>query len=235
MSNDKNKCFTCPNRENGIFCGIDSLSLEKIGQHKIVNDYKKGSTIFYQGNPPFGIYCISKGKVKLTKVGNDSKESIVRIAKNGDIFGHRSVFSHENYTSTATTIEDSVICFIDKKFIFEFILTNPQVSINLLHKLSLEMGLAEKISTSMAQKNVRQRLAEVLFYLQENFGCQESNRHKLDIRLTREELASMIGTAVETVIRVVSDFKNADLIDEKDKHLYILDIAGLKKIIDSDN
>ena len=235
ISNDKKKCSTCPNRENGIFCGIDSLSLESIGQHKIVNDYKKSSTIFYQGNPPFGIYCVLKGKVKLTKVGNDGKESIVRIAKNGDVLGHRSLFSHENYTSTATTIEDSVICFIDKKFIFELIQTNPQISINLLHKLSLEMGLAEKISTSMAQKNVRQRLAEVLLYLQENFGTQELNRHKLDIRLTREELASMIGTAVETVIRVVSDFKNANLIDEEEKHLYILNVEGLRRIIDSDN
>jgi CRP-like cAMP-binding protein len=89
MSNDKNKCFTCPNRENGIFCGIDTLSLEKIGQHNVVNDYKKGSTLFYQGSPRFGI----------TKVGNDGKESIVRIAKNGDVLGDRSVFSHENYTS----------------------------------------------------------------------------------------------------------------------------------------
>lgn len=235
MTKDKNKCSDCPSRGNGIFCGIDSLSLDALSSSKIVNEYKKGSTIFYQGNPPFGIYCVSKGKVKLTKVGNDGKESIVRIAKPGDVLGHRSLFSQENYTSTATTIEDCSICFIDKKYIFELIQNKPSVAIGLLHKLSQEMGLAERISTSMAQKSVRQRLAEVLLYLHNNFGIVENNKSKLDIRLTREELASMIGTAVETVIRVISDFKESSIIDEEDRHLCILDIESLEKIVNSDN
>lgn len=89
-------CENCQSKDKGIFCELEQIALDDVGKHKVMNTYKKGHTLFFQGNPPFGLYCISNGKIKVSKVGNDGKESIVRIAAAGDVLGHRSLFSEEN-------------------------------------------------------------------------------------------------------------------------------------------
>ncbi len=216
-------CEKCTNKEKSVFCGLEDAPLSSISHNKVMNNYKKGHTIFFQGNPPFGLFCINEGKVKIAKIGNDGKESIIRIAGPGDVLGHRSLFSRENYTATATVIEDASVCFIDKKFIYKVLHDEPSLAINMIQKLSREMGIAEARSTSMVQKNVCERLAELLLSLMKAYGVQEEGRWRLNIKLTREEIASIIGTANETVIRFISDFKHEGLIEQEGKTLYILD------------
>lgn len=114
-------CEDCPSRGNGVFCGLEGAELSEISQHKVTNLYKKGQTLFVQGNHPFGLYCISSGNIKVTKTGPDGKESIVRIVTGGDVIGHRSLFTEEYYKATATAMEDSRVCFLDKKFIMKVI------------------------------------------------------------------------------------------------------------------
>lgn len=216
-------CEHCLNKHNSVFCGLEKISLAEVSKNKIINNYKKGHTIFFQGNPPFGLFCINSGKVKISKMGNDGKESIVRIAGPGDVLGHRSLFGKENYKATATVIEDASVCFIDKKFIYELLNAEPTLAIKLIEKLSKEMGEAETRTASMYQKNVSERLAELFLTLKDTYGVKEAGRWKLDIKLTREEMASIIGTANETVIRFITDFKNEGLLAQEGKTLYILD------------
>lgn len=215
-------CEHCPSRESGIFCDLKEQALEDVSQHKVMNTYKKGHTLFFQGNPPFGLYCVNSGKIKVSKIGKDGKETIVRIASPGDVLGHRSLFSGENYSATATAIEDSTICFVDKQYIYESIQKEPSVAIQLIQKLSKEMGAAEAHSAAMYQKNVRERLAELFLNLKKKYGVEEKGRWKLDIKLTREELASMVGTANETVIRFITEFKDEGLIEQDGKTIYII-------------
>jgi len=215
-------CEHCQSKDKGIFCQLEQAALIDVGHNKVMNSYKKGQTIFFQGNPPFGLYCINSGKIKVSKLGNDGKESIIRIAGPGDVLGHRSLFSDENYTATATVIEDSAICFLDKKFIYKAVEQEPTVALNLIQKLSKEMGQAEAKSAAMSQKNVRERLAELLLMLKKTYGIQEGNRWRLDIKLTREEMASMVGTANETIIRFISEFKEQGLIEQEGKIIYIV-------------
>jgi CRP-like cAMP-binding protein len=216
-------CDHCVSKDKGIFCQLEHAALTDVNHNKVMNLYKKGQTIFFQGNPPFGLYCISTGKIKVSKLGNDGKESIIRIAGPGDVLGHRSLFSEENYTATATVIEDSAICFLDKKFIYKAVQKEPTIALNLIQKLSKEMGSAEARSAALSQKNVRERLAELLLMLKKTYGIQEGNRWRLDIKLTREEMASMVGTANETVIRFISEFKEEGLIEQEGKIIYITD------------
>jgi CRP-like cAMP-binding protein len=216
-------CDHCESKDKGIFCQLEEVALTKVSANKVMNTYKKGQTIFFQGNPPFGLYCINSGKIKITTTGNDGKESILRIAGPGDVLGHRSLFSDDTYHATATVIEDAVICFMDKKFIYKAIETEPTVALNLIQKLSREMGSAEARSAAMAQKNVRERLAELFLMLKKTYGIQEGKRWKLDIKLTREEIASMVGTANETVIRFISEFKDEGLIEQEGKTIFIVD------------
>ncbi len=217
------ECENCKSKDKGIFCQLEHAALSDVSHNKVMNSYKKGQTIFFQGNPPFGLYCINSGKIKVSKLGNDGKESIIRIAGPGDVLGHRSLFSDENYTATATVIEDAAICFVDKKFIFKALQDEPTIALNLIQKLSREMGAAETRTAGLSQKNVRERLAELLLTLKKSYGIQEGNRWRLDIKLTREEMASMVGTANETIIRFFSEFKEEGLIEQEGKIIFITD------------
>lgn len=221
-------CNSCDSKELGVFCDLNQNELSEISMHKVTNHYKKGQTLFFQGNPAFGLYCISTGKIKVTKVAPDGKESIVRLAKDGDILGHRSLFTEEFYQATATALEDCTICFLDKKFILKAITDKPAISFNIIQKLSQDMGAAETKVASMYQKNVRERLAELLLMLKETFGERdENNSWKLEIKLTREEMASMIGVANETLIRFLSEFREDGFIQQKGKTIYIVDEESL--------
>lgn len=217
-------CKDCPSRNQGIFCAIGSEELSEVSKHKVSNVYKKGQNLFIQGNHPFGIFCISSGNIKVTQTGADGKESIIRIVKGGDILGHRSLFTSEHYRATATAMEDTKACFLDKSFIMKTIENNPSVSLNIIEKLSKDMGAAESWSSSLHQKNVRERLAELLLLLKESHGSQiEEKKTMIDLKLTREEMATMVGTASETVIRFISEFKNEGIIEQEGKKIVIID------------
>lgn len=216
-------CENCKCKDKGIFCDLEGNSLAKVSQHKVMNHYKRGQTIFFQGNPPFGLYCVNNGKIKVSKMGQDGKESIIRVVGPGDVLGHRSLFSNEIYTATATVLEDSDICFLDKKFIFQALEEEPSIALNLIKKLSRDMGSAESRAATLSQKNVRERLAELLLTLMKSYGIQENDRTRLDIKLTREEMASMVGTANETLIRFISEFKDEGLIEQEGKVIFIKD------------
>lgn len=216
-------CAECPSKDEGIFCQVQFNEIEEISLHKITNVYKKGQTLFVQGNHPYGLYCISSGNIKLTKTGNDGKETILRIVHSGDILGHRSLFTDDNYSATATALEDTVVCFIDKKFIMSIMEKNPTIALNIINKLSRDMGQAERKLTSLHQKNVRERLGELILTLKASHGVKENGRWRIDLKLTREEMATMIGTANETLIRFMTEFKDAGIIEQEGKVLYIKD------------
>ncbi len=221
---EQDKCHNCPSKGKGIFCDLEAPELEDVSLHKVTNTYKKGQTLFVQGNHPFGLYCINSGNIKVTKTGADGKETIVRIAQGGDVLGHRSLFTSQFYTATATALEETKVCFIDKKYILKLIEEKPSVSLHVINKLSRDMGAAENKLTSLHQKNVRERLAELLLLIKETHGEKlEENSYKLNIKLTREEMATMIGTANETLIRFMSEFKDEGLIEQQGKTIIIKD------------
>ena len=224
----ENSCENCASRSKGVFCELNSSELKDVSEHKVTNVYKKGQTLFVQGNHPFGLYCISSGNIKVTKVGADGKESIVRIATAGDVLGHRSLFTDQFYTATATALEDTKVCFLDKKFIMKVIQEKPSVSMNVIEKLSTDMGAAENKLSSLHKKNVRERLAELFLLLKESHGVtQDDGRTLINLKLTREEMATMIGTANETLIRFISEFKEAGLIEQEGKKIFIANEAEL--------
>lgn len=217
-----NKCQNCPALTKAVFCSTSDDILNEVSAHKVSNVYKRGQTLFVQGNHPFGLFCVKSGNIKVTKVGSDGKESIVRLAKTGDVLGHRSLFTNQPYMATATALEDSKVCFVDKKFISKIIKRDPSIAMKLIEKLSVDMGAAESKLSSLHQKNVRERLAELLLLLKESHGVKEAdNSIRINLKLTREEMATMIGTANETLIRFISEFKEAGLIKQVGKNLFI--------------
>lgn len=197
---------------------------------KLSTFYKKGQIVFHEGRIPTGIYCLKSGKIKISKIGIDGKEQIVRFVIPGGLLGIRALVSGRHYMATATTLEDSVVCFIGKQTFFEITTKYPDISQCILKNLSKLLEEAEQRMTSLAQKPVRERLAESLLVLDKIFKSEKCPVEKSTISLSREDLANIVGTATETVIRLLSDFKEENLIAVVGRKIVLLNPDALKKI-----
>ncbi|MBI4126795.1 MAG: Crp/Fnr family transcriptional regulator [Deltaproteobacteria bacterium] len=224
-------CKTCQSRLMGMFCALDDPALSELNRGKTTNMYKKGQIIFYEGNRAYGLYCILAGRVKLYKTGIDGRHQIVRIADPGDLLGYRSLFADEPYTATAESLEDSTICCIDKNTFFPVLAKHPELAMNVIKKLSAELRAAEDLATSIAQKSVRERMAELLLMLKEAYGkATKAGGISISLELTRQEMGEMIGVTPETAIRLLSEFKKDGIIDVDERHITI---TNTKKLLDT--
>lgn len=182
----------------------------------------------HEGSRPNGVYCIHNGKTKISRLGTEGKEQIIRFAKSGDLMGYRSLLSGENLSATITALDDTHACFIPKSEMFKLIEENPRFSLNMMKLTCHELGEAGKLITNLAQKTVRERLAEVLLIIHRTYGEDEDGY--LDVALTREEIANMVGTATESVIRLLSEFKDDGHITVKGRKIALNDSAALVRI-----
>jgi CRP/FNR family transcriptional regulator, polysaccharide utilization system transcription regulator len=221
-------CDKCALETNSIFKNLNREEVEKLNYEKDFRRYKRGDILYHEGNRISGFYCINKGTIKVYKTGLDGKEQIIRFAKPGDIIAYRSVLSNEPACTTAKVIEDCQVCFIPSEILVQFIKSNPGFALELMKLTCHELGEANSYITDIAQKTVRERLAEVLLKLVEDFGLDDQKN--LNISLTREELANIVGTATESVIRLLSEFKSDKIVELNGRKIKILNIKGLEKI-----
>ena len=213
---------------NPLFSKLTDDEKTILTYEKGCNFYKRGNTIYQERNRISGVYCISQGIVKLVKTGIDGREQIIRFAQKGDIIGYRSILSQEQACTTAKVIEDAVLCFIPSNLFMNMVKENSEFSMHIM-KLSLkELGEANKYILDIAQKTVRERLAEILILLMDTFSLD--NEKYLKVSLTREELANIVGTATESVIRLLSEFKTDKYIEVNGRRIKILNIDALKRL-----
>lgn len=222
-------CEFCQTRTESVFCNLSDNELAVLSSQKYCNYYQKGQNIFTEGNMPSGLYCINSGKVKIYQRGYEGKEQIIRLAKNGDILGYRALISGEGYSATATAIEDSKICLIPKEVFYELLQSNAEITKSMMKLLANELKDAESKITNLAQKPVIERLAEALLMLKEYYGNQEDD-NSLNINITREEIANIIGTATETAIRLLSELKKEGILDLSGKKITIINNDSLMKL-----
>lgn len=218
----------CLVRNHILFRHLTDAEFEKVNTEKVTEQHKRGSVLYHEGNRINGFYCISKGIIKVYKTGLDGKEQIIRFAKRGDIIGFRSILSNEQACTTAQVIDDSVTAYIPGDILFNLVKSNGNFSIELMQITCRELGQANAYITDIAQKTVRERLAEILVQLINDFGLDD-NRVLL-ITLTREELANIVGTATESVIRLLSEFKHDKLIELNGRKITVLNLPGLMKV-----
>ncbi|HQO32902.1 MAG TPA: Crp/Fnr family transcriptional regulator, partial [Chitinophagales bacterium] len=205
------ECQHCSNRFNSVFCKTEHDHVKEIEAMKICSSYKKGETIFRQGAYAAGVYCINAGKIKLSMMGDEGKEQIIRMAKPGDIIGYKALLSGEKYNATAIAIEDTNICFIPKEIFLVILQKDASLSFEMMKVLSNELKRAEEKITHLAQKQVRERMAETILFLKETYGLDKDDH--VNIQLSREEIANLVGTATETAIRLLSEFNKEHIIE----------------------
>lgn len=222
-------CETCQSRIGSVFCHLSDEELINLSIQKNCSYYQKGQQIFNEGNSPSGLYCVNKGKIKLSQSGSEGKEQIIRLAKDGDILGYRSLISGETYSASAIALEDSKVCLIPKTMFFELIQSNSDITTKIMKLLASDLKDAENKITNLAQKPVIERLAEALLMLKEYYGYQK-DESSLNLTITREEIANIVGTATETAIRILSELKREGIIDLEGKKIKILKNDALIKL-----
>jgi CRP-like cAMP-binding protein/CheY-like chemotaxis protein len=189
--------------------GFDSLKELSLQHEK--KTFKKKEDIYAEGSFPKGIYFINKGKVKTYQTNDQGKELITELYKEGEFFGYLSLLQNEAYTNSAGALEDSEIYLIPKDDFFALMYKNTEVSKKFIEMLSNDLRENEKQLVKLAYNSVRKRVAEALVKLSDKYKTEGSE--KFSMNLSREDLANMVGTATETVIRTLSDFKEEKYIE----------------------
>ncbi len=223
------KCEQCIVREFSAIKTLNKDELLRIADCKTSYSIKKGETVFNEGDALNGIYCIKDGVCKLSKLSDNGKDQIVKLVKKGELLGQRSLISEESTNLSAIAIEDMQVCFIPKQEILQFFNENNQFSLNMMKSVCGDLKDADDNMVNLAQKTVKQRLAEVLIKLETDFGKHEDGT--LKIQLSREEIAGMIGTATESCIRLLSEFNKEGWISLQGKKIIITNKKELQRII----
>ena len=168
--------------------------------------------------------------LKLYKRGIDGREQIIRFAKPGDLIGYRSTIINESLCTSAKALQEASLCFIPSNIFIQIVKENQAFSMHLIKLSCKELGEANNYILDMAQKNVKERLAEVLLLLKDTFGLDNDN--VLKVLLTRKEIANIVGTATESVIRLLAEFKKDKIVELKGKRIKLINIIQLKRISD---
>ena len=207
---------------------LSSEDYEKYISAKQILKFNKGGIIFEDGEVPNGVFFLNKGTAKLSKQGVYGKDQILRFIKEGDLIGYRSLLCGEDFQAKAEAMTEVEATFLPSALFLQMLEVAPKFSFVMLQKIAFELGESSNTVTFLAQKTVRERLAEILLLLEQKLGTDPEGFIK--ISLTREEIANIIGTATESAIRLISEFKQDKLIEVEGRNIKILNHEKLIRL-----
>ncbi|HEY0678854.1 MAG TPA: response regulator [Chitinophagaceae bacterium] len=202
--------------------GKEKDVLEFLSEDRNINKYKKKQVIYSEGNRPSRLYYIKKGKVKTFKVNEDGKELIVGLYNEGDFLGHVALLEGTTYKEMAEAMEDVELAVIPKEDFDELISTNREAAKKFISMMARSISENEEHLVGLAYNSLRKKVAEALVTL--------SKKYSSTITISRENLAAIAGTATESLIRTLSDFKKEDLIDIKEGAITIVNKKKLETL-----
>ena len=192
--------------------------------------YQKGELVFREGAYPSGLFFISSGKVKKYKVDKLGREQIIYVANAGELVGYHAILSDDRYPDSAAALEESLISFISKE---DFLATLDRSRVfgrKLLKTLSHEFAVLANSLSLFAQKSVRERLALQLVVMREKYKDREHPLQPVEINMSREDLASLVGTARENVVRILTEFKTDGIVETRGRKIIVKDVDRLIRI-----
>jgi len=219
-------------KSESVLADFPAEDLERLTANKSEQVYKKGEIVFREGAYPSGIFYIIDGKVKKYKLDKDAKEQIIYVANTGELLGYHAILSDDRYPDCAAALEESRIAFIPKEDFLETLSQSKILSRRLLKTLSHEFAVLTNSLSMFAQKSVRERLALQLIVLREKYKVNFQVGMPVEINMSRDDLASLVGTARENVVRVLSEFKEDKILETKGRKIIVLNVTKLIKIAD---
>lgn len=222
------KCDQCIVRQFNSLKELTKDELTRMSNCKTSRIVKKGEILFNEGDHVNGVFCIKNGVCKVSKLSENGREQIIHLIKRGDLLGERSLINDEVSNLKATAINTMEVCFIPKQEIIKDLKNNQSFTMSVLKNMASSLKNADNFIVGMAQKTVKQRLALLLLHLNDDF--KKNTEGAIDLQLSREDISNIIGTATESAIRLLSEFKRKKIIDLKGKDIFILNKTDLKHI-----
>jgi len=214
-----------------IFAKIDKDDLKDIGSIAEVKKFKKDDMIFSEGDEGESMFIILSGMVKVFKVSTSGQVKTLDIMEKGDFLGEMAILDKEIRSATVTAIEDTEVMVLKKSIFEKYIKTNPIISLKIMKALCARLRKADKEIEALSFQNVLGRVAISLLDLMEKYGEKIDRGIKINLKLTHQELADMVGTAREMVSRTLVSFKKNNCIDIDDHYIYITNVKELKEMI----
>jgi CRP-like cAMP-binding protein len=215
-----------------ILTDLPSDDFDLLTANKTERLYKKGEIIFREGSFAAGIFYLIDGKAKKYKLDGNGKEHIIYVANTGELLGYHSILAEDRYPDSATTLEESKIGFIPKDDFIDALQQSDVLTRRVLKTLSHEFAVLANSLSMFAQKSVRERLALHLIVMREKYKQNFQPGLPVEINMGRDDLASLVGTARENVVRVLKEFKDSGILETKGRKIIILEVKKLIKIAD---
>jgi len=207
----------------------NNKTLEELSSESNINNYKKRQLIYKEGNHPHYLFYIFKGKVKTFKTHEDGKDLVIDLYNEGDFFGYTALIELGLYNETAEAIEETELALIPRKEFEALLNENPAIARKLIGLLSKNVLAKEQHLLGIAYNTLRKKVADALVSMQKKYHTNKNEPYTIDI--SREELATIAGTATESLIRTLSDFKGESLIDIKSGKIIIVNEKRLSNLI----
>jgi CRP-like cAMP-binding protein len=190
---------------------------------------KKGRKVFSEGDPVKGMYFVNEGAAKVSMHWGPQKELLIRFARSGDVLGFRGIGGDQHYPVSATTLEDSKICFVDTAFLETSLTANAALAYQMMLLYASELQKAEKRLRDLAHREVKGRIALALLDIAETFGTGEDGY--IPISVTRQDIASYAGTSYETVFKFFTEPNTAKIFSTSGKNIRIIDRKALESLV----
>lgn len=207
---------------SNVWSVLTEEQLTYLKANYVIRKYKKNEIIYCEGETPTHVLLVAKGKLKIYRIGTGGRSQIVRMVKPGEMLAYRAMFAQENFVTNACAFEPSVIYMIPQEVIHTLIVQNSDLAWYFIQKLSTDLGIADKRAVTLTQKHVRGRLAESLLFLRDNYGYEEDNA-TINVRLSREDLASLSNMTTSNAIRTLSGMAHENIIELDGRKIKILD------------
>jgi CRP-like cAMP-binding protein len=214
-------------KTESILTGLPAEELDLLSAHKTEQVYKKGEIIFREGSYPGGIYYINSGKIKKYKTDKDGREQIIYVANTGELIGYHAILAEEHYPDSAAALDESIVSFIPRADFIAALQQSPALNTRLLKTLSHEFAVLINGMALFTQKTVRERLALQLVVLREKYKTNFQPGMPVEINMSRDDLASVVGAARENVVRALTELKEEGIVETKGRKIIILDVNKL--------
>lgn len=217
-------------KSGSVLTALPDEELEVLNANMSEELYAKGQNIFREGGYPTGIFFVKEGMVKKYKVDKEGREQIIYVANTGELIGYHALLADERYPDNAATLEESKIAFIPKEDFLQVLGSSKVLSQRLLKTLSHEFSVFANSLALFAQRSVRERFAMQLILMREKYKQNFTPGMEVEINMSRDDLASLVGTARENILRILKDFKKEGILETKGRKIIIKDIGKLLRV-----
>lgn len=223
-------CTACAVRSGGFAAGLDDTDLERLDRAKVAHSYRRGQPLFYEGNPSTAVFCIRSALVKVVKTAPHGRRHVLSLAGPGDLLGLEACVSGNPFGYGADILADGLVCQIERPEMTYLVESYPAFQRAALHHLASDLRATQGERAQLAGGDVRERTAHVILHLATRFGEPQDGRLHLMLDLSREDLADMIGVAVETAIRQLSDLRRRGIVTTRGRSIVVEDTDRLARL-----